>query len=131
MVPLRRLFYGEHGSGKTTALAMAAADLRAAGYPLSSMLALSVHGRGARVLRSALHERLGADLPSAEIRRRATALLEEYPAAAQLPAGWRATDVLSALDRRHLMRRAWQEHGALGTLYEHYADAPGALDWLQ
>src|SRR3712207_7107900 len=53
--------------------------------------------------------------------------LEQFPSAACLPQGWKSTDILSALDRRVLMRRAWASIGAADSLYQQYGEQPGAM----
>ena len=132
MPPGGRLIYGEHGCGKTTALAQVAASLLASGVRPTEILALSVHSHGARRLRAALRDALGVDIPTADVRRRATAVLEQFPVAAGLPDGWQSSDILSAVDRHVLMRTAWSRAAnAPEALYARYGSAPGALDWLQ
>lgn len=130
MYPLRRLIWGDHGCGKTAALVQSAAGLLASGCDSTEIVALSVHRPAVRGLRKALQDRLSLDIPTADVRRRATAILEQFPAAAHLPAGWTSSDIISAIDRRALMRRAWSEEAAAGSLYGRYGNAPGALDWL-
>ena len=127
----RRLIHGTFHCGKTTALVEAAATFIDEGYAASQMLGLSVHRHAVRGLRAALHDRLDQDVPVADVRRRAVALLEQFPAAAGLPSGWSSTEIISALDRRVLMRRAWAD-AATGpdSLYTVYGSRPGALDWL-
>src|SRR5919199_316893 len=131
MYPIRQLICSDHGCGKTSALVQSAADLLASGCDSTEILALSVHRPAVRGLRRAFQERLRLDIPTADVRRRATAILEQFPAAAHLPTGWTSSDILSAIDRRALMRRAWSEVGsASGSLYARYGNAPGVLDWL-
>ncbi|HSH79701.1 MAG TPA: PD-(D/E)XK nuclease family protein [Herpetosiphonaceae bacterium] len=129
--PNRQLITGHPRCGKTTALADAAADLVAAGAEPAHMLALSVHRRAVQALREALGERAGRDVPTADVRRFATSLLERFPEFAGLPAGWTSSDIISAPDRQMLMRRAWaQAARGTGALYRQYGTQPGALDWL-
>src|SRR5919199_401638 len=90
MYPIRQLICGDHGCGKTAALVQSAADLLTSGCDSAEILALSVHRPAVRGLRTAFRERLSLDIPTADVRRRATALLEQFPAAAHLPAGWAA-----------------------------------------
>jgi hypothetical protein len=127
----RRLITGAHHCGKTTTLVESAAAYLAAGYTATDVLALSVHRQAVQGLRTALSNRTGQDIPTADLRRRALALLEQFPEAAGLPAGWKNSEVISAMDRRVLMRRAWAEVASgPETLYARFANAPGALDWL-
>ncbi|CAA9217746.1 MAG: hypothetical protein AVDCRST_MAG26-391 [uncultured Chloroflexia bacterium] len=129
--PNRQLITGHPRCGKTTALADAAAELVAAGVESDHMLALSVHRRAVQGLREALGERAGRDVPTADVRRFATSLLERFPEFAGLPAGWTSSDIISAPDRQMLMRRAWaQAARGTGSLYRDYGMQPGALDWL-
>lgn len=127
-VPARRLICGTHRCGKTTLLVEAAASSLDGGLDAGRLLALSVNRQAVRGLRAALHTRTGLELLTADVRRRATALLEQFPASAGLPAGWSSSDIISALDRRVLMRRAWAQ--SAGSLYDKYSARPGALDWL-
>lgn len=130
MFPTRRLMHAGHGCGKTTALVDAAADIFRAGVDRSRFLALGVQGRGVQPLRDRLRQRLGHDIPTAEVRRRAGAILQQFPQAAGLHEGWSSAEVLSALDRRLLMRRAWSSMGPSSLLYGRYGQNPGAIDWL-
>jgi hypothetical protein len=125
----RRLIVGGHRGGKTTALAATA--LFDDTYAVAEMLGLSVHRHAVRGLRAALRERTGQDVPVADIRRRATALLEQYPVEAGLEPGWTSSDISSAIDRRTLVRDAWSRTGTEpGSLYKRYGHQPGALEWL-
>ncbi|HZG65939.1 MAG TPA: hypothetical protein VEZ12_04305, partial [Herpetosiphonaceae bacterium] len=126
----RRLICGSHRCGKTTLLAEAAASYLHSGSDSGKLVALSAHRHAGRTLRAAMHEQTGQELPAADVRRRATALLEQFPTAAGLPAGWSRIEVVSALDRRVLMRRAWAAVAATDSLYAKYSARPGALDWL-
>src|SRR3712207_391405 len=107
MPPIRRLIRGDSRSGKTARLAAAAAALAGEKRDATGLLALAVRPSAARDLRAALEARFGRDVPAAELRRRAIAILEQFPSAARLPPGWKSTAILSALDRRLLMQRAW------------------------
>ncbi len=130
MHPIRRLIWGGHGCGKTAALVDSAAELLTSGFDSAEILALSIHRPAVRGLRDLLHERLGRDIPTADVRHRAVSILQQFPAAAHLPQEWTSGDIVSALDRRMLMRRVWVEASGPETLYARYGTAPGALDWL-
>lgn len=130
-MPHRRLLYAAHRCGKTSQLARAAQEIIAAGVAPGKILALVPHAPAAAQLRESLRAATGLDIPTATLRRRAIAVLEAHPAAAHLPPGWQPSDILSGIDRRLLMRAAWQEAGsAHGSLWRERGDQPGALDWL-
>ena len=126
--PTRRLISAHTVAARQHLLVETVAPELADGLDGVRLLALSVNRHAVRGLRNALHTRTGRDLPVADVRRRATALLEQFPAAAGLPSGWSSTDIISALDRHVLMQRAWAE--TVGSLYDKYSARPGALDWL-
>ena len=129
--PTRRLIQGRSRCGKTSTLPEKAVELVDAGYAPVHMLALSVHRPAVRGLRTALHGRVGQDVPTADVRRFATSLLERYPERVGLPPGWTSSEVISALDRRMLMRRAWARVAdGLSSLYARHGTQPGALDWI-
>jgi hypothetical protein len=95
------------------------------------MLALSTGGQSVQRLRILLQDHVEGGVPTADVWRRAVSLLEQFPQAARLAPNWKSTAIISALDRRYLMHRAWAEVGnGPPSLYARYGDAPGALDWL-
>jgi hypothetical protein len=129
--PLRELIYGAPAAGKTTALVARAANMCGDEEQAGRMLALSTEGRAVQRLRMMFDEHVGGSVPTADVLRRAVSLLEQFPQAAGLRLDWKSTAILSALDRRYLMSRAWASVGdGAESLYARYGDAPGALDWL-
>ncbi len=130
-MPHRRLLYAAHRCGKTSQLVRAAQDALAAGVTPGQILALAPHTAAAAQLREALRAETGLDIPTTTLRRRAIALLEAHSDAAHLPPGWGQSDILSGIDRRLLMRAAWQAAGSTpGSLWRERGDQPGALDWI-
>ncbi|WP_026369299.1 PD-(D/E)XK nuclease family protein [Kallotenue papyrolyticum] len=130
-MPHRRLICAAHGCGKTEHLIRAARQAQAAGVPVRCMLALTVHASAAAGLRDRLRAALNADVPVTTLRRRALSLLAGDPPAAALPPDWQEDEVLSGIDRRLLIRRAWAAVAAeRASLWHARSDQPGALDWV-
>ncbi|CAA9376755.1 MAG: hypothetical protein AVDCRST_MAG93-8881, partial [uncultured Chloroflexia bacterium] len=129
--PVRQLICGAPGSGKTTMLVARAIEMIVDRERAPRMLALSTEGRSVQRLRILLQDHVDGGVPTADVWRRAVSLLEQFPQAAGLAPNWKSTAIISALDRRYLMHRAWAEVGnGPQSLYARYGDAPGALDWL-
>ncbi len=131
MMSQRQFYTAAPGCGKTHHLALAAQAQILAGIPVHRLLALTVHPPAAQALRDMLVEKTGQAVPTTTLRRRALTLLQEHPRAAGLPEGWDETALLSGIDRRWLIRRAWIKAGdAPHSLYWRRAEQPGALDWV-
>lgn len=127
MQPARRILCAGHGCGKTRRLTAAAQDQLLRGTPPESISALAPHARSVLALRSALPPVIHATT----IRDRALALLTTHAVAADLSRDWSRAALLSGIDRRLLMRRAWAEAAdGPDSLHARHADQPGALDWL-
>lgn len=130
-MPQRHIFCAAHRSGKTRWLAARAQAALDRGLPSAEILALTVQQHGANVLRQTLHSLTGQPIGTTTLRRRALTILETNAELAGLPAGWQATALLSGIDRRLLLRQAWQsaardEHA----LFVQRGAQPGALDWV-
>ncbi|HEX6289957.1 MAG TPA: PD-(D/E)XK nuclease family protein [Herpetosiphonaceae bacterium] len=130
-MPQRQIFCAAYRCGKTQRLVDVAAAALRSGMPHTQILALAVHRPAAAVLREMLHAATGRDIPTTTLRQRALAILQDTPAAAQLPSGWSEAALLSGIDRRRLMRQAWARVGAEHpSLFARRGHQPGALDWL-
>lgn len=128
--PDRRFIACEQGSKQTTALIKAALTWRKA-HDEGKILAFSAHRHAVSSLRRQLYKQMGEEIPTTSIRRRAIALLEQFPEVVGLPNGWRSTSIVSMIDRRYVMRQAWANVGHAPTsLFHLYGAQPGALEWL-
>lgn len=131
MMPPRHIFTAAYRCGKTHDLAQAARSELQAGCSLDRTLGLTTQRPSAQVLRDVLSQATQMSVPVTTVRRRALTLLEAHPQAAGLPSGWDENAILSGIDRRLLIRKAWMQVGqASHSLYQERGDQPGALDWV-
>jgi|GEM_PF-6603256 len=130
-MPRRQSMFAAYRGGKTYQLAQVARRAVQAGSAPSDILALTVHGSGAAVLRDTLADVVEVAVPTTTLRRRALQILQTFPDAAHLPQGWSETQLLSGIDRRVLIKRAWATvASSSSTLWERRSQQPGALDWI-
>ena len=130
-MPQRQIFCAAYRCGKTQRLVQVAREALAGGMPASRIVALTVHRPAANVLSDMLRDVTGQSVPTTTLRRRALTILQTFPAAACLPAGWSETEQLSGIDRRRLARQAWTSAGAQpDSLFARRGHQPGAIDWV-